>query len=307
MKTDRLLEIIIYLLNHEKVTAKQLADRFDVSVRTIQRDIDSISLTGVPVLSVTGIQGGYSIDPDYKIRNHFVGKEDFTWIIMALKSLSTSYESGRLESILEKYRSLNTTKEPSIFLDYSVTKENSNVLQNNETIEKAIACSFQIQFDYRNAEGSVSHKTVCPLALRFKWYAWYLFAFDPKKEAYRTYKVARITAPVVTESSFTPPENVEELLVDSEKAYLQTCENIEVWCRRDGIHELEEYFPGECKELLKDGGYLLHLHVPPKEKLWQALLLNMGEKVKILSPDSYRDLLIQTAKGFLSNHDTLMS
>ncbi|WP_207727257.1 helix-turn-helix transcriptional regulator [Caproicibacter fermentans] len=58
MKTDRLLEIIIYLLNHEKVTAKQLANKFDVSVRTIQRDVDSISLTRVPILAATGLHAG---------------------------------------------------------------------------------------------------------------------------------------------------------------------------------------------------------------------------------------------------------
>ncbi|WP_411676925.1 helix-turn-helix transcriptional regulator [Caproicibacter sp.] len=307
MKTDRLLEIIIYLLNHEKATAKQLADKFDVSVRTIQRDVDSISLTGVPILAATGLHGGYSIDSDYKIRNQFIGKEDFAWIVMALKSLSTSCENDRLNLILEKYRSLNHVDEPKIFLDYSVTRENQDVLLHNKIIEEAISRLLQIQFDYQNVKGSLSRKTVNPLILRFKWYAWYLFAFDVEKEEYRTYKIARMANLVMTNVPFQSPDNVEERLADSDKNYLWTCESIEVWCREDSIAELEEYFPGEKKERLNDGNYLLHLHVPPQEKLWQALLLSMGRKVRILSPKSYRDRLVRTAAEFLSNHDMLMS
>ena len=307
MKTDRLLEIIIYLLNHEKATAKQLADKFGVSIRTIQRDIDSISLAGVPIWALAGTKGGYAIDPDYKIRDQFVGREDSAWVIMALKSLSTSCSSGRPERILEKYRSVGKADEPRIFLDYSVTKENPAVAQNNEIIEKAVSHSLQIRFDYRNVEGFVSRKAVCPLALRFKWYAWYLFAVDMEKKEYRTYKVARMMRLEPTDIPFEPPKDVEERMLESEESYLQTCEKIEVWCKKDAITELEEYFPGEKKERTDDGNYLMHLRVPPHEKLWQALLLIMGNKVKIVSPDSYRDRLCRTAIDFLSNYDIPMS
>lgn len=86
--------------------------------------------------------------------------------------------------------------------------------------------------------------------------------------------------------------------MDSEKRYLETCVSIEVWCDGDCITALEEYFPGEKAERLDDGNYILHLHVPPNEKLWQALLLSLGDQVKILAPESYRDQLIRIAIGF---------
>lgn len=307
MKTDRLLEIIIYLLNHESVTAKQLADKFNVSIRTIQRDMNNISLAGIPLLSVVGSQGGYLIAPDYKIRNQFINKEDFTLIVMALKSLNTAYDNSQLEIIMNKYKSLSEAGAPNVFLDYSVTKENANVLLSNKKIEDAISASVQIRFDYRNSQGSASSKIVCPLALRFKWYAWYLFAYDPSKNDYRTYKVARTSNIAITDIRFQKHDNIEKTLLASEEKYLQTCENIEVWCRYDAATALEEYFPGEKKERLEDDNYILHLRVPPNEKLWQALLLSMGDSVKILKPEYYKNQLIRTAVGFLANYDIHMS
>lgn len=307
MKTERLLEIVLYLLNRETVTARQLADKLGVSVRTIQRDMDDLSLAGIPLRSDLGSRGGYSIDPTYKIKNQFLKPEDFSLIVMALKSLDTAYENGRLESVLNKYRTVGGVNGPSVFLDYSVTKENGSVQTSNKILEDAISRSMQVQFGYRNSVGTASRKTVCPLALRYKWYAWYLFAFDPEKNDYRTYKVARIKNLVVTEIRFESHDDVEKRLLASEREYLKTCETIEVWCSGGSTDELEEYFPEEKKEKLADGNCIMHLHVPPGEKLWQALLLGMGDQVKILKPESYREQLIRTAISFLSNYDIHVS
>jgi predicted DNA-binding transcriptional regulator YafY len=93
----------------------------------------------------------------------------------------------------------------------------------------------------------------------------------------------------------------------SEQEYLKSCENIEVWCHHDFIEVLEEYFPQEDKEMTEDGHCIMHLHVPPNERLWQALLLSMGNGVTILQPEYYRDKLIDTAAKFLSNYDTHLS
>ena len=307
MKTERLLEIVLYLLNHETVTARKLADKFHVSVRTIQRDMDNLSLSGIPLRSDLGSRGGYSIDPDYKIKNQFLKPEEFSLIVMALKSLETAYENSRLESVLNKYRSFDETNKSSVSLDYSVTKENGNVQFSNKILEEAISHSLQVQFDYRNSEGTASHKVVCPLALRYKWYAWYLFAFDTAKKEYRTYKVARIKNPVKTEIRFQGHDDVEKRLLASEQEYLKTCAAIEVWCSSGSVDVLEEYFPEEKKEKLADGNWIMHLHVPPSEKLWQALLLNLGDQIKILKPESYREQLIRTAISFLSNYDIHVS
>lgn len=106
MKVDRILEIIIYLINHDNVPASYLAERFHVSVRTIQRDMVSISSIGIPVYSEGGKYGGYSILPTYKIRNSSIRNDEQQMIIKALESLATSYTSDALKALIEKYNAI---------------------------------------------------------------------------------------------------------------------------------------------------------------------------------------------------------
>ena len=96
MKTDRILEIIIYLLNHDSVTAAYLAKHFGVSIRTIQRDMICISNIGIPIFSLNGKNGGYSIMKNYKIKNMNIRNNEQYLIIKALESLATSYSSNAL-------------------------------------------------------------------------------------------------------------------------------------------------------------------------------------------------------------------
>lgn len=84
MKTDRILGIIIYLLNHDHVPASRLAERFQVSVRTIQRDIVTISEMGIPIYADAGKNGGYSILPNYKLNNAEIRKEEQQLVVKAL-------------------------------------------------------------------------------------------------------------------------------------------------------------------------------------------------------------------------------
>ena len=193
MKVDRILEIIIYLMNHDHVPASYLAERFHVSVRTIQRDMISISSIGIPVYSETGKYGGYSILPTYKMKNVDIRSDEQQMIIKALESLATSYTNNTLQSLIEKYNAM-IEKEggQKVFWDFSVTKENAQVQDMNQLLERAINDKKYVMFEYCNANGEKSNPSVEPLAIHYKWYAWYLFAYSEEKKQYRTFKVARM-------------------------------------------------------------------------------------------------------------------
>ena len=185
MKLERILEIIIYLLNHEKVSAKYLAEYFDVSVRTIQRDMVSIAEAGIPVYTLGGRYGGYAVLENYKIKNINIKNSEQQIIISALESLATSYTNDKLNSLIEKYNAI-IEKEggQKVFWDFSVTKENKKVQDSNMILEKAIGGKNYIVFDYRNSEGKSSHVCAEPLAIHYKWYAWYLFAYLKETKEY---------------------------------------------------------------------------------------------------------------------------
>lgn len=305
MKVDRILEIIIYLLNHETVQARLLAERFEVSVRTIQRDMISISRIGIPVYALGGKKGGYSILSNYKMKNAGIGKEEQQMIIQALESLATSYTNQTLENLIEKYNAM-IEKEggQKIFWDFSVSKENRQVQEYNKQLEQASMARKLVSFTYCNVSGKKSEQFVEPLAIHYKWYAWYLFAYSENHKEYRTYKVARIqNLQCLERTSKFVHRDVKTLMQEAEDAYYNTCISIEVQFHEDALELVKEYFPDCLPEKQHDCNYRIFITVPAKERLWKALLLSFGNRVKIIAPDSYKEELIQTAKDFISNYE----
>ena len=309
MKTDRILEIIIYLMNHDNVSASYLAERFHVSVRTIQRDMISISAIGVPVYSESGKKGGYSILPTYKINNREIRNDEQQMIIKALESLATSYTNDTLNTLIEKYNTI-VEKEggKKVFWDFSVAKENIGVQNKNQLLEQAISQKKYVTFEYCNANGKKSTPLVEPLAIHYKWYAWYLFSYSEEKKQYRTYKVARIqNLKEVDRVSNMVHGNIENLMKESEEAYYRTSIPIEVQFANEETALMEEYFPDCPIEQISEDTKRMFIDVPAKERLWKALLLSFGNKVKVIGPEEYKKELIQIAQSFLSNYDMLLS
>lgn len=305
MKIDRILEIVVYLLNHENVSAGFLAKRFHVSVRTIQRDMTSISLAEIPIYSAGGKNGGYSILSEYKIKNQVMGQADHQLILKALESLATSYTNDKLANLIEKYNSIIEQQSgQKVFWDFSVAKENNSVQMINQQLESSISERKIIVFTYRNSDGENSKKTVQPLAIYYKWYAWYLFAYIPEKDAYRTYKIARIQNLQITSDVIEKEHgDIKKLMSDSEKAYYKTCIHIEVHFDKKNRGLMEEYFPDCQIENISDDICRTYIDVPQKERLWKALLLSFGNKVKVIAPEEYKKELIETAQNFLANYD----
>jgi predicted DNA-binding transcriptional regulator YafY len=221
MKIDRLLEIVIYLLNHDKVSAKRLAEHFQVSVRTIQRDMISISVSGIPIYSIGGKKGGYSILQEYKMNSQNMKPEEYQLVLKALKSIATAYSDHSLDSLIEKYNILAEKQDgQAIFWDFSVTKENNTVQEWNTVLKKAIEENRIVKIRYRDADGDETYRTVHPLAIHYKWYAWYLFSWSYDSLEYRTYKVARIQDLNITnEISYMDHGNIEKQMIRSEQVY----------------------------------------------------------------------------------------
>lgn len=305
MKTDRILGIIIYLTNHDNVSARCLAERFHVSVRTIQRDMISISAMGIPIYSENGKNSGYSILPTYKIKNSEIRCDEQQMIIKALESLATSYTNDTLKNLIEKYNTIVQNEGgQKVFWDFGVTKENSDVQSKNQLLENAIGLKKYVSFEYCNADGKKSSPEVEPLAIHYKWYAWYIFAYSDDRKQYRTYKIARIqNLKEMDRVSGKDHGDVKTLMEVSEQDYYRTCVQIEVQFANEETALMEEYFPDCQIKQISENTKSIFIDVPVKERLWKALLLSFGNKVKVIGPEEYKKELIRTAQNFLSNYD----
>ncbi|MCL2199594.1 MAG: YafY family transcriptional regulator [Defluviitaleaceae bacterium] len=301
MKTDRLLAIVIYLLNHDNVSAAKLAERFDVSKRTILRDIEHISSAGIPIQSLYGAKGGYSVMKGYKLDGRLLTSDDSASITAALKGLLSSYNNDRYNKTLEKIASiLPTHQNQNIFLDFGASGENSGIQEKIKILENTINDKNVIKISYVNAIGEGSNRSIEPIALNYRWYAWYLLAFCTIKQDYRIFKLARITKIEITKKTFSKQHNEPSLLLEQAFGDVQESINITLSCKAEVKTQICEYLNGEITEIQENGDFTMHIHAIENERMWYAMLLSFGDKVKVLQPEALQTRLQETAKNILS-------
>ena len=139
MKIDRLLGIVVYLLNREIVNANALAEKFEVSTRTIQRDIETLNLAGIPITSMQGMNGGYGIIDSFKLDKQIASIEDYQFIITALTGMNSAYNNRKLEATLEKLLNVYEKEQfikAKVRLDFSVSREGNNLDEYLKVIEE---------------------------------------------------------------------------------------------------------------------------------------------------------------------------
>ncbi len=195
MKIDRLIGITMYLLNRNVVSAKELAERFEVSVRTVVRDIETLSMPGIPITSFMGSTGGYEILDTFKLNKQIINMEDYLFIITALKGLCSAYDNQKVNTTLEKLLATGQCNIDGqrVFIDFSIVKEGDKIPEYVSKIEQAVIDRVMISFEYTDSLNRTNPRTVEPLALNYRWYAWYLFAYCTYKNDYRIFKLNRIS------------------------------------------------------------------------------------------------------------------
>jgi len=217
MKINRLLEITLILLNKKSVTAQELAERFNVSTRTIYRDIDELSAAGVPVFTNKGSGGGISLLENFAISKAMLTEHERDSVLLALKTLqATKYPE--IEAILEKIGAVfkKTAAADWVHIDFSPWGSGPNEENKFLNIKKAILETKVVTFDYINADGILSHRQVEPMQLDFKGQAWYMWGYCKTRRDFRTFRISRIRNLSITDESFKrrPLENV----IDEEPA-----------------------------------------------------------------------------------------
>ncbi len=307
MKIDRLLGIIIYLLNHNTVSAAILAKKFEVSTRTIQRDIESLSLAGIPIISLHGVNGGYSIEESFRLEKQVASSEDYLYIATALEGLNSAYRNNKLEETLEKLLSIskrNAEIKPQVKLDLSTSREGNYIDEYVNIIGHAIKEEHIIEFEYTNSYGDQSLKIIEPLVIMFKWYAWYMFGYDRDKKDYRLYKLVRMRNLKELKGFFSiKHENINELLEEYEKTDNRSYIDVKLLCKKEIRVSIEEYFPKGNIEELENKDFILGFKIPSNEIGWKGILLSYGNKIKILEPQELRDEFITKAKEIIGVYE----
>ena len=304
MKIERLYAITVYLLNHGKTPASELAKHFEVSVRTIQRDIDSLCLAGIPVVSITGATGGYEISEQFKLDKQFATSDDYSYILTALHGLVSATNDIKAKQTLEKISSVFNSNDKGIILDFSVLREGDEAVLH--LLQSAIIKKCAVSFTYTNNNNVMRTHTVEPIAVVYRWYSWYLLAYSMVKDDYRTYKLVRMNDLKITDKNFVKVhEPADVLLRKTDRADSRRYRSITVKCKKTVRSRFAEYMKGTVIEELSNGDALMSFTVVENEQLWFGTLLSLGDNVQIIEPADIRERLVTAAEKIIKLYNQL--
>lgn len=285
MKIERLLAITNYLLSHKRVTTQMLSMRFKVSTRTVMRDINTLSLAGIPVITYYGADGGYEILDSFKLERQLVGASDYSYIITALQGLQSAFDHKELKDTLDKMQAIASVCDMELVLDFSTLKENRSTNEKLILLQQAINLRQKVVFSYTNADNEEKKHEVEPVAAMYKWYNWYLLCYYPKYEDYRIFKLVRMGDISVTGEKNSKIHSVSEAKTKWEQSEKkQNSIKVQLLCNSIVRARCEEYLNGTIVKELDNGDFLYEFHVPEKEHFWYGTILAFGCNAKVIEP-----------------------
>ena len=295
MKIDRLIGILSVLLQKDCVTAPELAEKFEVSRRTINRDIEDLCKAGIPICTRQGANGGISIMDDYRMERTLLTSKEMQEILAGLRSLdsiSGNNQYGQLMENLQAGSSDFINGNQSILIDLSSWYKDS-LAPKIEMIRAAIDNRYMIEFDYY-APGGESRRSIEPYYLVFRWSSWYVWGWCAVRDDYRLFKLNRMDKLKISDIQFTR-RTVPMPDISNERIFPGGI-RVKALFSPDCKWRLVEEFGPHCFKEQHDGRLLFCSDYTDKEYLinW---ILTFGSKAELLEPVSIRYELLEIAKN----------
>ncbi|WP_435924203.1 helix-turn-helix transcriptional regulator [Paenibacillus sp. DYY-L-2] len=292
MKLERLISIIYKLLNHEVLSASTLAEEFQVSQRTIYRDIDVICAAGFPVVSYQGTKGGYGIMDGYKMDRSLLGSYDVNSLITVLRSLSTVFEDERAEGTIERLQVLGPEqRETSLSVDFETRRTEPGSLT---LLRTAITRRNTVAFDYINVKNERATREMEPVKLHFKHGNWYLYGYCRTRRDFREFRLSRMMNLFLKEETFPPHQEVPKKEARySNQAWQDHVEDVVIRVGPEALAAALDQFHQADKQFHDDGSMTMRIPVyEPLGARWLwSILLSFGCGAEVLEPPGLRGII----------------
>lgn len=294
MKIDRLIGILSILLQRESVTAPELAECFEVSRRTINRDVEALCQAGIPIATRQGAGGGISIMEGYRMDRTALSTADMQAILAGLRSLDSVSDTRRYAQLMEKLSAGTSdviSAGPAFLIDLSSWYKDS-LAPKIQLIHGAIEAGLVIGFDYLSPGGE-TRREIEPCYLVFRWSSWYVWGWCRSREDYRLFKLNRMDGLHLTGAGFDKcPAPLPDL---STQHIFPGGIRVKALFTPDCAWRLAEEFGRDCYEPQPDGRLLFQADYTDKESLL-SWLLTFGEKAELLEPGEIRRELAEKIK-----------
>ena len=302
MKIDRLIGILSVLLQKEKITAPELAEKFEVSRRTINRDIENLCKAGIPISTSQGTGGGIRIMEGYRMYSTLLTSKDMQMILAGVRSLDSVSGSHYYSQLMEKIKAGSSdyvSGSESILIDLSSWYKES-LSGKIELIQMAIEERKVISFQYY-APGGDSVREIEPYFLIFKWSSWYVWGWCRLREDFRMFKLNRMDQLIQTSTDVIKRE-VPMPDLSTKKIFPGNIRVKAVFDASMKWHLIEE-FGSESFQVRDDGTLLFEHEYTDKEGLI-AWMLSCRDKVTVLEPESVREELLSSISEIAKRYET---
>ena len=298
MSTGRQFQMVYLLLERGRMTAGELAEKLEVSPRTVLRDVDALSAAGVPIYTTQGAGGGVALLDGYVLDRAAFTDEEQRQLLTALQSLPGQEGAQALTKLSALFR-----RNQADWLQVNLSRWGDAGSTDNgkfQLLKQAVLERQTLAFDYASSYGSTRPRKVLPARLVFKGQGWYLQAFDTEREDYRTFRLSRILSPAFTGEVFhrrlTPPD------IDF-SGDIPPLFRVEVKLRFAPYMAYRVYdeFDQGCVTRREDGSLLVEAVFPEDQWLY-GYLLSFGAGVEVLSPDTLRRRLAVLGQEIFRAH-----
>jgi len=313
MKLDRLLAITMLLLNRKRVGAKELADRFEVSLRTIYRDLETINQAGIPIISYAGAAGGYELMDKYRLDRQMLSLDELQSIIIALRGVKSTMDDREISTLLEKVGALVTRSEQvatdslhrELLIDINPWHGGEEEKEKLAVLRQAIRQSRLVSFSYTSGLGDDSQRVCEPMAVVLKGYLWYLYGYCRLRDDYRVFRISRIGELVQQEESFDRREGeIEQLGYQvGITSHWRDTNVIKLILRFEPPAKARVYDYFDRSAIVTEaGGTLLVTSEQPEEPWLYSMLLGYGDQVTVLEPPHVALELVRQAENIIKRY-----
>ena len=299
MKIDRLIGIIMILLQRDKATAAELAERFEVSARTINRDVEDICKAGLPLVTVQGYRGGISFAEGYKIDKTFFTREELQSILTGLKGIDSISEEAYFFRLIDKLSDRGNRVEADDVITIDLASHYQGpLMQKIARIKEAILSKRLVAFQYYSEKGE-SERRIEPYRLIFRWSSWYMFGYCLEKAAYRLFKLNRLWKLQLLNEPFSPRE-LSQAEVSFDDYFSSNVIHLKAIFAESEKYRLIDEYGIDCYTDC-GSGLLLERDFASYENMRQWIF-SFGDKVEILSPSELIDDRIKQAEKIIGQN-----
>lgn len=300
MNINRLFKIVYILINRKNITAKELAEQFEVSKRTIYRDIDTLTMSGIPIYTTKGKGGGIHILPEFILNKSLLSSSEQNEILSSLQGLNALNVSN-LNSVLDKLSSLFNKHDTNwIDVDFSNWGNNFNIKENFKLLKNSIIEKIIIKFNYYNSRGEKSIRIVEPLKLVFRGQSWYLYGYCTLKKDYRMFKLTRIKSLSCLSQNFNR-EVPNNIWPNVDNSYKKTMITLILKICPEMMYRLFDEFEVENIKSNSDGTFTAKASVPKGTWIY-GYIMSFGEYAEVLEPSYIKKEMVNKFKNALKNY-----